>query len=389
MSATTHVIVVGAGLSGACLAHGLRAKGFEVSLYERDPGIGGRGQGYRLHIAPEGDLALRACLPARDYELVLATTGKPGSGVTILDRELNTLQKFEVSALDEPETGRHLTVDRETFRRILLAGLQDVTRFGAEFSHYEQAETGRVRACFADGHTATADLLVAADGATSPVRAQLLPQASVEETGQTLIYGKTPLTDEVRALAPAAVLDGFSTVVGPDGVFLPLAGFEFREDPNEAAARPHPGLSFPHNGDYLMWVAGFPTAALGEPSGSLFGRDGTELRKLACGFAAEVHPDLVELVRRGDPADVNTTLVRTSNPIEHWTSGPVTLLGDAIHPMVPAGTSAAVALRDAGLLARRLGEAAPGELIDAVSAYEVEMLDYGFAAVAASRNNLG
>lgn len=64
--------------------------------------------------------------------------------------------------------------------------------------------------------------------------------------------------------------------------------------------------------------------------------------------------------------------------------GPVTLVGDAAHCMPPAGVGAAVALRDAGLLAGRLGEAGRGErpLVEAIRAYEEEMLDYGFAAVA-------
>jgi 2-polyprenyl-6-methoxyphenol hydroxylase-like FAD-dependent oxidoreductase len=52
--------------------------------------------------------------------------------------------------------------------------------------------------------------------------------------------------------------------------------------------------------------------------------------------------------------------------------------------MPPAGVGAAVALRDAALLARRLAQARRGErpLVAAVRAYEEEMLDYGFAAVA-------
>ncbi|MGW3043703.1 hypothetical protein ACWC9T_27490 [Kitasatospora sp. NPDC001159] len=48
--------------------------------------------------------------------------------------------------------------------------------------------------------------------------------------------------------------------------------------------------------------------------------------------------------------------------------------------MVPAGISAGVAIHDASLLASRLVSEAP--LPDAVRAYEREMLDYGFAAVA-------
>jgi 2-polyprenyl-6-methoxyphenol hydroxylase-like FAD-dependent oxidoreductase len=62
----------------------------------------------------------------------------------------------------------------------------------------------------------------------------------------------------------------------------------------------------------------------------------------------------------------------------------VTVLGDAIHCMSPfMGLGAGTALRDARLLATRLIEVSRGEreLLDAVGAYEREMLDYGFAAV--------
>lgn len=380
-----HVIIIGAGPAGTCLAHGLRRQGFRVSLHERDPIADPRGQGYRLHIGPEGDLALRDCLPAADYDLILATSGRRGAGLTVFDSALNTIQEIDIPDQKTPGTGRHLVVDRQVFRRIMLAGLGEVTRFGAEFTRYEELGDGRVRAHFADGHSETGDLLVAAEGANSPVRKQFLPQAEVTETGQTMIFGKTELTARVRESLPPRAVRGFSTVIGGNGVFLPLAGFEFSTDPNEAAARAHPGLSFVDTRDYVMWVAVVAT----EAAGALHGLDGAELRKLVGEFVADWHPSLVEIVSLGDPATVHTTLVRTSTPLEHWRSGPVTLVGDAIHPMVPAGASAAVALRDAGLLARRLGEAEPGGLTSAVHDYEVEMLDYGFAAVAASRNSLG
>ncbi len=58
-------------------------------------------------------------------------------------------------------------------------------------------------------------------------------------------------------------------------------------------------------------------------------------------------------------------------------------MGDAIHTMIPAGTSAGVALRDADALCRRI-TTHPGPLRDAVRDYEIDMLDHGFAAVAAS-----
>ena len=58
------VSIVGAGLGGLCLAQGLRGAGIEAEVYERDPAITARFQGYRLVLNPAGFAALRGCLSA-------------------------------------------------------------------------------------------------------------------------------------------------------------------------------------------------------------------------------------------------------------------------------------------------------------------------------------
>jgi 2-polyprenyl-6-methoxyphenol hydroxylase-like FAD-dependent oxidoreductase len=385
-SAPLRVLIVGGGLAGPCLAQGLRRAGVEVSLYERDPAPASRGQGYRIHIAPEGATALRACLPHALFELAVATSCKPGGGVTVLDPELRVVHRMTI---DAPEGHDHgyagIVVDRLTLRQVLLGGLEDAVRFGAVCTGYELLAGGGVRARFADGSAAEGDLLVAADGGASRVRAQLLPQARVVDTGLRGVFGKTFLTEETRALVPPASLDGFSSVVGSDGRWMALAGMQFRTDPRTAAAG-WPNLAFADPRDYVMWVLGAPIEALGEVAPRLQEAEGAELRGLVARLVADWHPDLGELVRRGDPATVSSTVIRTAEPVSPWPSGPVTLAGDAAHCMVPAGIGAAVALRDAGVLTTRLGEAISGEkpLLQAVAEYEREMLDYGFAAVAAS-----
>src|SRR5262245_65909400 len=74
--ARPRTIVIGGGLSGLCLAHGLLAKGGSVTVFERDAGRDIRGQGYRLTIEDTGSEALRACLPRQNYEFIRETCGR-------------------------------------------------------------------------------------------------------------------------------------------------------------------------------------------------------------------------------------------------------------------------------------------------------------------------
>jgi 2-polyprenyl-6-methoxyphenol hydroxylase-like FAD-dependent oxidoreductase len=62
------------------------------------------------------------------------------------------------------------------------------------------------------------------------------------------------------------------------------------------------------------------------------------------------------------------------DPLDHWTQGRVTLMGDAAHPMVPRGSNGAgQAILDAEFLAARLADHADPR--DALAAYEAERLD--------------
>jgi salicylate hydroxylase len=66
-------------------------------------------------------------------------------------------------------------------------------------------------------------------------------------------------------------------------------------------------------------------------------------------------PRLVELIRAADPPGRWSLLDRA--PLARWTRGPVTLLGDAAHPMFPFyAQGAAQAIEDAAVLARCLAE---------------------------------
>ncbi|XVQ84019.1 FAD-dependent oxidoreductase [Microbispora siamensis] len=105
-----------------------------------------------------------------------------------------------VSAGDDPATFS-APVDRMVLRQVLLAGLDGVVRYGAEFTRYEH-EGERVRAWFSDGSSVTGDVLVGADGIGSRVRGQLLPHARIKDLGTRCVYGRTLLDERMAGLLP-------------------------------------------------------------------------------------------------------------------------------------------------------------------------------------------
>jgi 2-polyprenyl-6-methoxyphenol hydroxylase-like FAD-dependent oxidoreductase len=67
MTNTPQVLVVGGGIGGLCLAHGLTQAGIPVRVAERTRARTDWMQGYRIHIDPHGSRALHACLPASGW----------------------------------------------------------------------------------------------------------------------------------------------------------------------------------------------------------------------------------------------------------------------------------------------------------------------------------
>lgn len=360
------VAIVGGGLGGLTLAQGLRLAGVDVTVYERDPSAQVRGQGYRLHIDAHGAGALRLCLPPLLYQQYARTTYRPVTDtprITVLSKNLRQLRVIELPAGDpELATG---AVDRQVLRDILRTGLDERLRFGWEFTGYEVGG-GAITLRFADGRTATTDILVGADGVGSRVRRQYLPHAVVRDTGERCVYGRTPLCPEVDALLPEATRHGFVAVVEA-----------LRSRGMAVGVMRFPG----GDGSYVMWALTARERAFGPGA---FGPDLAELP--GPGLTERVerqirrwHPAVRALVARCDPDRTAMVPIRVAEPVPPWPSTNVTLLGDAIHAMSPAGGSGAnTALRDAGLLCRTLGTGT-------LQGYETAMLEYGFAAVAASR----
>ncbi|HET6710963.1 FAD-dependent oxidoreductase, partial [Amycolatopsis sp.] len=265
-------------------------------------------------------------------------------------------------------------VHRPLLRAVLLTGLGDAVRFGAEFTRFERRADGRVGVCFADGATDTADVLVGADGIGSAVRARFLPDVRVADTGRRMIMGATP----VRAVAGTGLpeLAGDSpAVVRVRGTTMVLGVLRFAEQPGIAREKWLPALRAPDVEDYVMWALPVARERLGPP-GAVWHR--------ARELAADLHPALRQVVAEAWPEVTVALRIGMIPAVPAWPAGPVTLIGDAIHPA--PGFGANLAMRDADRLRAALAGAHRGRhaLLDAIGAYEEAMRRESFPPAAAS-----
>ena len=385
------VLIIGAGTGGLCLAQGLKQAGVDVSVFERDRTPTDRLQGYRLHISPSGARAMEHCLPSALFREFLASAAKPNTAVSFLDSDLKPLLTLPL-VTDPKAESRELPVSRITLRKLLLRGLEEVVHFEKRFHHYEQRPDGRVAAHFEDGSEIEGDVLIGADGASSTIRGQLLPDARRIDTGIVAISGKTQLNDSVRRLTPSAFFRGPTLVLGSGGRFLFGSAVEFPHNGNGHSAgalpvsSPAEDLLFGERAEYVMWGLSCRQDLL--PELAHRGEAGSdELMKASLRLTNDWHATLRALIDATAPETITSFHVRTAGRIAPWHTTTVTLLGDAIHNMTPyRGMGANTALLDADDLCLALLKVHRGdnELIPALHAYEAEMIDRGFRAVEAS-----
>ncbi|WP_146073766.1 FAD-dependent oxidoreductase [Amycolatopsis sp. CA-126428] len=361
------VLIVGGGIGGLCLAQGLRRASVSVAVYERDTSSAIRTQGYRISLKDNGAKALHACLPTHLFDLAVATSIRSATRMVFMDTQLRPKFAKPIPPIEPGLAG--FGVNRLTLREILLTGVEDIVHFGKTFDHYEELGDEGVRAHFADGSSVEGTLLVGADGTHSPVRRQLVPDAAVDNLGWA-VYGKTPLTDDLLAATPDELIDTFNRVIAADGAAISIATCR------TASPAPEPLTDIP---GYLSWTM----SAAGPPPG---GPSPHELHELATATVVDWAPAVRRIVAEADVPATFLLAITSAQPVTPWQAPAVTLLGDAVHTMSPGrGDGANIALRDAQVLADLLplGRSSAA----AKAEYERQMLHYGFAAVAASREH--
>ncbi len=369
------VTIVGAGTGGLCLAQGLKAAGIPFHVYERDRTATDRAQGYRLTIDANGARALHSCLPRENFERYIAASARISTGVTFVDHRLRRLLAIDFPQTNQSAPEAPRPISRIALRQILLEGLADSVAFGKTFSAFEERADNRVVAHFEDGSIAEGDILVGADGASSRVRRELLPDAQRVDTGLVAVSGKFALDDAARRETPPAAFKGPTLILGPRGGFMFAGAVEYPEDSASAFDRD----------EYVMWGFSMRREALGITAPDEVTSDAARAAVLT--QTHDWSPAIRRLVERAEPESLTAFSVKTSVPIDPWPTRRVTLLGDALHNMTPyQGIGANTALRDAVILRAALQGVASGsrDLLTSLAAYERAMIGYGFAAVRAS-----
>ena len=124
-----HVIIIGGGIGGLCLAQGLRKAGVSVALYETGPRRADPHwlQGYQIHVNPSGSIALQECLPPEVWDTLIASACVPNAGFQMLTEQMKEIAFVEPEIMDGTS---HVPIVRATLREVLLEGLDDAINFG-------------------------------------------------------------------------------------------------------------------------------------------------------------------------------------------------------------------------------------------------------------------
>jgi 2-polyprenyl-6-methoxyphenol hydroxylase-like FAD-dependent oxidoreductase len=329
-------LIIGGGVAGPVTAMALQRAGIEAAVYEAHVPTDGEAGSY-LTVATNGLDALRAIgadgpVLAAGFptptNLLLAATGRrlgavSNGGVLADGTVSHTIRRARLyQALDDEAAARGIRVEHG--RRLVGA---------------EPTPGGGVTATFADGGTATGDLLVGADGVHSVTRRLLDPAAPEGRyVGLVNFGGYTP---------------GAGHGVEPGAwhmIFGRRAFFGYVADPAGGT----------------VWFANVPRPAVTPAERAATSADQWR-RRLVELFSGDAGP-AARLIEAGElqlAADNTHDLQR----VPTWHRGPMVIVGDAAHaPSPTSGQGASMAAEDGVVLAQCLRDLP--SLPEALAAYE-------------------
>ncbi|RAO70445.1 uncharacterized protein BHQ10_006457 [Talaromyces amestolkiae] len=376
MDSFNRILIIGAGIGGLALAQSLKRANIPFTVFERDDRLDSRLQGYRLKIAGPMQARVRELLTDEAWAKFKDVLAASAEGEMTLSATSGSIIASRRDRL-RPGTPLPWTVDRGMFRTAMMTGIEDSVLFSKQFVRYE-LEDHCVKAVFADGSVERGLLLVGADGIRSVVRKQLLPEYRFADTGSCCIYGKTYITPELSERFPALRMRWFTAILDSTPV---LQSIIFGERPFSMIVEP---VLFNRNSeqsdlpkDYIYWGLIFSRDAIPLDDAALDEALRSQPAQITLDMTSEWHSSTRSLCELQEQSLASGMRVYTASPnMEEWApSSRVTLLGDAIHTMSPAGgVGAMAALHDSATLAEIIHKDGVSE--SSIGNYETRMRDF-------------
>lgn len=305
------VCVVGAGVGGLALAHGLVADRHEVRVLERADWSGTDGAG--VTIFSNGTAALA--------QLGVTLDGVGGVIETLRLRRSDgrPLMQFDLGLLHR-RTGHDVrTVPRSELIDRLRSGLPpDSVRYACPVQTV-RADGQKAAVVLPSGEQQMASVVVGADGYRSVVRRDVVDPAAAADSGWATWQGLTKVLPEIGGGTTGLLLVGDAGLVG----------------------------MMPAGHGLVQWWFDTPWSrtAPAEPSPA-------DWLRSTFGTYADPVPALLAVL---DDADIGRYPHVVHRVLDRWGSGPITLLGDAAHAFPPSQAQGAnQALEDAWVLRRAL-----------------------------------
>ncbi|KAI4863284.1 FAD/NAD(P)-binding domain-containing protein [Hypoxylon rubiginosum] len=339
------ILIIGAGVAGLTLAQGLRLRSIYFRLFERYP-RSRASQGHRFRISNDGQAALNSVLSPQLQDLLRNTAAK----AQCFEPRYVDPRKLDF-AKPMPVNPGSMPVDRTLIRMLTSLDIEDSIEYDKEFESYNVTDE-QVQVKFADGSMVCGQLLVGADGVRSRVRKQLQPNRKLLDLERWILWGRTPLTEDLRRDLPQDILSWCMYMDQDANVQAVVEPMVWPQSVRQESKARLP--DFP---DYVYWCVGTASFQYSER----LPKTVEEKRLFLKEATKDWHPAL-KLLFDSAAHDLSACVpILSSKPdIEIGSAsqtGRVTLIGDAAHAMSPMGGSGGdTAIRSAADLARTVAE---------------------------------
>lgn len=328
------VVIIGAGMGGLATGIALRQAGYEVQIYDRVSQLRPAGAGISLW--SNGVKVLNRLGLGKE----IASIGGLMEQVSYYNSAGEKLTNFSLQPLVDDVGQQPYPVARTDLQEMLLDvfGATNVQLNSKCVAVEQNADS--VTAIFEDGHRATGDILVAADGTHSIIRNYVLGYAALRRyVGYVNWNGLVPASED---LAPR---NSWDVYVGEHkrASMMPVGGDRF----------------------YFFFDVPLPKGTVSSPDYR------EELTNFFKGWAKPVQ----NLIQRLDPFKTNRVEIHDIEPLQTLVRGRVALLGDAAHSTAPdLGQGGCQAMEDALVLAMFL-QTTNISVEDALKRYETVRKD--------------